>query len=138
MKFNKTALVAIIFVSVMTGCKDEKLSFDSVESGRKQANENSEFNAQAFRQAHAEYSSYSIQTRGDSTQSSECGQGDGWATIDLVKIAGNAKDVVTLKCSTASAAIGCRTADDFKSSPYASEDGKCSSEVPFPLPKIQK
>ncbi len=127
-------ILAVIALS-LTACKDE-LSFDSVESGRVQANENSEFNAKAFRQAHPEYAGYSISMRGDSTQSSKCGQGDGWASIELVKIEDGKK--VPLKCSTVSAATGCITDVDFKNRSYASQDGRCDLSIPFPLPKIQK
>lgn len=136
---KRFSMLLLLLTVALFGCDSkQKLSFESVESARKQANENAEYNAQAFRSSHAEYGSYSIQTRGDSTQAADCGQGDGWATIDLVKIENGTKLVEQLKCSTASAAIGCRTSADFKSSPYASEDGKCSTEAPFPVPKIQK
>ncbi|MCK9394184.1 MAG: hypothetical protein M0Q44_01160 [Methylobacter sp.] len=128
-------LVALAFVFSLPACKDE-LSFESVESGRVQANENSEFNAKAFRQTHPEYAGYSISMRGDSTQSAKCGQGDGWASIDLVKVEEGKK--VALKCSTVSAATGCMTDADFKARSYASQDGQCDSSLPFPLPKIQK
>ena len=127
--------VTLLSMIVLVGCSEE-LSFDSVESGRKQANENSEFNAKSFRQLHPEYQSYSISTRGDSKQSNKCGQGDGWASIDLVKIDEGKK--VAIKCSTVSGAIGCMTDTDFKSRSYASQDGKCDDSIPFPLPKIQK
>ena len=130
--------IAILVVVMLVGCDGkEKLSFDSVESGRKQANDNSMFNAQAYRSNHPEYSAYSLDMRGDSTQSAECGQGDGWASIGLYKIQDDQKIVVPLKCSTISASIGCRTDADFKSSPYASQDGKCNADLPFPVPKIK-
>lgn len=131
----KKLIIALAIVVALSGCNDE-LSFDSVESGRVQANENSEFNAKAFRQSHAEYAGYSISTRGDSTQSVSCGQGDGWASIDLVKVDEGKK--VALKCSTVSAATGCITDTDFKARSYASQDGRCDTSIPFPLPKIQK
>jgi len=137
MKLMRTAnvFVMLLVIALVTGCKDE-LSFDSVESGRIQANENSEYNAKAFRQTHVEYAGFSISMRGDSTQSTKCGQGDGWATIDLVKVDEGKK--VTLKCSTVSAATGCMTDEDFKARSYASQDGQCDTSIPFPLPKIQK
>lgn len=135
MKYS--SIIAVVGLLALTACKqEEKLSFESVESARIQANENSEFNAKAFRQSHPEYAGFSIATRGDSTQSSKCGMGDGWASIDLVSIEKGQK--IPLKCSTASAAIGCMTDVDFKSRPYASQDGICNEEIPFPLPKIQK
>jgi len=130
------ALLILALPLFLVACKGEELSFDSVESGRVQANENSEFNAKAFRQGHSEFAGYSISTRGDSTQSNKCGQGDGWASIDIVKVDEGKK--VKLKCSTVSAAIGCMTDDDFKTRTYASQEGNCDESIPFPLPKIQK
>jgi hypothetical protein len=132
---TKPIFIALLVAAICSGCKDE-LSFDSVESGRIQANENSEFNAKSFRQSHSEYAGYSLSTRGDSTQSAKCGQGDGWASIDLVKVDEGKK--IPLKCSTVSAATGCLTDVDFKARSYAAQDGQCDNSIPFPLPKIQK
>jgi len=129
-------LVLLILLTSLSACSKDELSFESVESGRVQANENSEYNAKAFRQSHSEYAGFSISMRGDSTQSSKCGQGDGWASIDLVKIDEGKK--VALKCSTVSAATGCMTDVDFKARSYAAQDGQCDTSIPFPLPKIQK
>jgi hypothetical protein len=127
----------VFLASTVVGCNEkDELSFDSVESARIQANENSEFNAKSFRQSHAEYAAFSISTRGDSTQSTKCGQGDGWASIDLVKVDEGKK--IPLKCSTVSAATGCMTDIDFKQRSYAGQDGKCDNAIPLPLPKIQK
>lgn len=126
--------IIFLVVLLLTACESQKLSFDSVESGRKQANENSQYVANQYRASHPDLAAYSISMRGDSTQSADCGQGDGWASIDLV----NKSSVIKLKCSTVSESIGCRTDEDFKSSPYASQDGRCNTEIPFPLPKIQK
>jgi hypothetical protein len=133
---KRTLLILAISI-IAAACGDSnKLSFDSVESGRKQANENSLYTATQFRQNNPQYAGFSLSMRGDSAQSAECGQGDGWASIDLVKP--DTKQTVKLKCSTVSESIGCRTDEDFKSSPYASQDGRCNTEIPFPLPKIQK
>jgi hypothetical protein len=129
-------LILLAFLTLVTACKEDTLSFDSVESARVQANENSEYNAKAFRVAHPEYTAFSISMRGDSTQSAKCGQGDGWATIDLVNIDKGVK--VVLKCSTVSAATSCMTEEDFKTRAYAANEGKCDDSIPFPLPKIQK
>ena len=136
MKIITTSVVVALALASTACTQDDLLSFESVESGRIQANENSEFNAKAFRQTHAEYAGYSISMRGDSTQSGRCGQGDGWSSIDLVKIDDGKK--IALKCSTVSAATGCLTDKDFKERSYASQDGNCNEELPFPLPKIQK
>ena len=77
-----------------------------------------------------------IISRGDSSQMPNCPQGDGWATMEFV----NAEKtrLTKVKCSTVSGATGCLEDADFKSKPFASEDGACQpvSKVPFPLPRI--
>lgn len=81
-----------------------------------------------------QYQDYKIQPNGDSTQTNECPQGDGWATLKIVR--GN--QIVEIKCSTFSAAVGCMTKEDFTTKPYSSDDGRCQStdKVPFPFKKI--
>jgi hypothetical protein len=128
----------ILLALLLTACQPNELSFDSVESARHQANENSESNAKSFRATHSEYSAWSIETSSDSTQSSKCGQGDGWATLRLIKIEGNEKRIIPLKCSTVSSALGCMSDVEFKTKSYAAQDGKCDTSLPFPLPKIDK
>ena len=128
-----------ITLAALVACdKQPELAFETVESARVQVNENAEFNAKSFRQGHPEYNSFSINMRGDSTQSNKCGQGDGWASIELIKLEGANKQVVKLKCSTVSAALGCMPEEDFKSRSYANEEGQCNNSIPFPVPKIQK
>lgn len=105
-----------------------------MEDARGTAKENAKWNAQKWRSQL--YPSWDIVGRGDSTQTPECPQGDGWASIDLVSPEKNR--IIKLKCSTVSSNIGCLEQDDFKSKSYAMEDGKCQdvSKVPFPLPKV--
>ncbi len=132
-------MVSVLAVLAITACDSQpKISFDTVESARVQVNENAEFNAKNFRQLHPEFNSYSINMRGDSTQSDKCGQGDGWASIELIKLEGDQKLVKKLKCSTVSSALGCMPEEDFKTRSYASEEGQCNESIPFPVPKIQK
>jgi hypothetical protein len=137
MKKTTKILGALSVMLVLSACDaPEKLSFDSVESARKQANENSEVNARTYRSNNPQFAGFNISMRGDSTQSEVCGQGDGWASIDLVDI--DTKQKVPLKCSTVSAAIGCLTTSDFEHKVYSSTEGKCDRSIPFPLPKILK
>ena len=130
------AALMVGLMALMSGCSSDTLSLETVESARAQANENSEFNAKSFRQTHTEYAGYSIAMRADSTQSTKCGQGDGWASIDLVNVDNGTK--VPLKCSTVSAAVGCISDLDLKARSYANHDGQCDKSLPFPVPKIQK
>ena len=124
------SIVAVLFVS----CTSEKVSFQTQEDARRQAKENGEFNAQAYRLANENVQDYRLVVRGDSTIGPDCAQGDGWASIDLVK----ENHKISLKCSTVSETIGCMTKKDFSKRSYAKEDGRCNPNVPHPLPKIAK
>lgn len=132
-------VVSFLVGIVLAGCGQQNVSFDTLETARKQAKENAEYNARAWRSQTPVTAEFGIISRGDSTQSPDCPQGDGWASIDLVNVK-TATVVTKLKCSTVSDSVGCRTDADFKASPYANEDGRCQSisKVPHPLPKIAK
>ena len=127
-------LIVLGSLFLFLACTEKKVSFQTQEDARRQAKENSEFNAQAYRLAHDDVQDYRLVMRGDSTIGPDCAQGDGWATVDLVK--GN--DKVVLKCSTISETIGCMTKKDCAKRTYAKEDGRCNPNVPHPLPKIAK
>ena len=111
----------------------EEVSFQTAEDARAQARENAQHNALAYRAQNPVYKDHDIYMRGDSTISVKCPQGDGWASVDLRL----GQKTVKLKCSTVSGAIGCMTSSDFKTKVYAQEDGKCSKEIPHPLPKLK-
>lgn len=129
--------LTLFLLLLVTGCKEETVSFDVTESARKQANENSLFNAQVFRSKHPNLVEYYISARGDSSQNNTCPQGDGWATTDLIEPTTN--KTLVIKCSTVSESIGCMTEEDFRSrESYSSQDGTCNNQIPFPIPKIQK
>jgi hypothetical protein len=134
----KKHIITIFVLTSIAAC-GKNVSFDTLETARKQAKENAEFNARVWRSQTKTYADLSIISRGDSSQEPRCPQGDGWATIDLVN-PDAPKSKVTIKCSTISDAVGCRESDDFKQSPYANEDGRCqgTDKVPHPLPKIAK
>lgn len=106
------------------------VSFDTVEEARGTARDNSLFNGQAFRQANVEYQNWSIESRGDSTQSNDCPQGDGWATLKFVSP--DQTKVINVKCSTVSANIGCLPETEFKSKPYAADDGCRTPKMQIP------
>ncbi|WP_019865166.1 hypothetical protein [Methylovulum miyakonense] len=131
-------ITAVTLFLAACGNPSPSVDFATLESARMQANDNSTYNAASFRATHPEYAEYSVSARGDSAQKDNCPQGDGWASIDLTLVAGNTKSVTALKCSTVSEAIGCMADVDFKQRSYASQDGKCDTSLPFPLPKIKK
>lgn len=131
-------VLAVLAVSCLAGCGSKDVSFATLEEAKTAARDNSLFNAQRFRAENPDVQSFTAVSNGDSTQMPDCPQGDGWATLKL--FSPDARVQVTLKCSTVSAATGCLKEVDFKTKPFASQDGHCqpTSVVPFPLPKIAK
>jgi hypothetical protein len=133
-------LSAVLTAVALTACNETKqeVSFASLEEAKGTARENAMFNAQMYRQSNILYKGWDIIGRGDSTQSNACPQGDGWATMELVNP--EKTRLVKAKCSTVSGNTGCLDDSDFKTKPFASEDGVCAplNRVPYPLPKIAK
>jgi len=136
MKFRSYTLFAVIAAALtLSACKENtKVSFDTLEQERGTANANSKFTAQKYRADSPKYKDWDIVTRGDSTQTNTCPQGDGWATISL--ISPNKASEAKIKCSTVSLNIGCLEDADFKTKVYATQEGNCQKDLPFPLPKI--
>lgn len=136
-KYIPHVALAIVASQFWFACSKPDASFETTEDARRQAKENGIQNAQLYRSQN-KLSDYDIYGRGDSTITNSCPNGDGWASNDLSQ-----KDtgkVIRLKCSTVSVALGCMTEDDFKSKPYAQEEGKCAPlvRVPHPLPKLSQ
>lgn len=134
----KFLILAAAVAAALVGCSAKEVAFDTLETARKQAKDNAEYNARKWRADTKTWAGSNIISRGDSTQSPTCPQGDGWASMDLVNE--NGQPQVKLKCSTVSDSVGCLEANDFKTKPYANEDGQCqpTSKVPHPIPKIAK
>lgn len=134
----KKFIVTSMFLSMVfvLGCgSGEKVSWETQEAARQQALDNSEHNANLFRNAN--YPHLLIRLRGDSTIGPDCKTGDGWASVDLYSE--DKSQLLELKCSTVSPTIGCMPKDDFqKRAQYASQEGTCNHEIPFPLPKVKK
>lgn len=135
-----TVIVMAIFA--MTGCgKKETVDFATLEDARHQARANGEENAKTYRAENPRFDArFKIVSHGDSTQSPECPQGDGWTTNSIMSVEGKEIEKYTIKCSTVSAALGCYLDADFVKKPFAMEEGKCqdTNKVPFPLPKLSK
>ena len=135
----KTILALSLFATLLiSACGEKEVSFATLEEAKQTARENALWNAQAYRQSNPLYKGWDIVSRGDSTQMSACPQGDGWATMDFIST--DKANQVKVKCSTVSSATGCLEDADFKTKPFAAEDGHCQAitKVPFPLPKIAK
>ncbi len=128
---------AVLVIASLTACGKD-VSFDTLEQARSQARDNATFNAQAYRQNDPRVRDWSIISNGDSTQTPQCPQGDGWASVKIVSQ--NNATTLTLKCSTVSGSVGCMPDVDFKGKPYADDEGRCQpvTKVPFPIRKIAK
>jgi hypothetical protein len=143
-KLAQIALLSLLVMVSLAGCgKEEKPlpSFSVLEDARAQAKANAEFNARGYFAENPRFDEkFKLVMHGDSSQTPECPQGDGWASFTIMKVEGKEIEKYTGKCSTVSGNIGCYLDADFKKKPYAQEDGQCqpTSKVPFPLPKLAK
>lgn len=131
-------LTLLILAIGLSACGQSDVSFATLEEAKSTARDNALFNAQRFRAENPDVKDWQAVANGDSSQMPNCPQGDGWATLKL--FSPDATRVVALKCSTVSSATGCLKDLEFKSKPFAMQDGHCqnTSVVPFPLPKIAK
>ena len=137
---NKLLAISAILLS-LSGCgKNTEVSFDTLETARAQAKENALFNAQSYRAENPRFTDHKIVAHGDSTQTTECPQGDGWASLTIMSVNGKEVEKYKIKCSTVSANIGCFMEADFIKKSYARQENSCqpTSSVPFPIPKIVK
>ena len=136
----RTILIAALAALFLAACGKQEVSFSTLEDARAQARANGEYNAQLYRAENPRFTDHKIVSHGDSTQSPDCPQGDGWATNSIMLVNGKEVEKFTVKCSTVSAALGCYLESDFIKKPFAAEEGKCqpTNKVPFPLPKLGK
>ena len=130
------SLASAAVLLTLAACGNEA-SFDTVETQRAVANDNSRYNAQKWR-AENGFEKLGILGRGDSTQQANCPQGDGWASVDLTDPA-TKQAVVKLKCSTVSGNIGCVKDEDFKArAVLAKQENSCNDDIPKTLKKIEQ
>jgi hypothetical protein len=130
------AILAVLCALFLAACGQQEVSFDTLETQRSVANENSRYNAQKWRAENGQ-EALGILTRGDSTQQANCPQGDGWASVDLTHPQ-TKQPVLKLKCSTVSGNIGCIKDEDFKArAVLAKQENSCNAEIPKTLKKIE-
>ncbi len=138
---KSTLLIAIASVVLLSACGEKKeVTADRLEEARQTAKANSEFNAQMYKAANPRFTAdFSIISRSDDTQNAKCPQGDGWADLSIMKVEGKTVDKTQLVCSKYSASVGCYRKEDFEKTPnLAQQNGRCSAEVPYPLPVLKK
>jgi hypothetical protein len=133
-------LLASIIAISLSACSKQDVSFSTLEDARATAKANGEYNAQLYRAENPRFNTHKIVSHGDSTQTPDCPQGDGWATNSIMAVNGKEVEKFTVKCSTVSVSLGCYLESDFIKKPFATDDGKCQpvAKVPFPLPKLAK
>lgn len=125
--------------ALVVGCKDE-VSADRLEEARAIAKDNATMNAQLYRAANPRFTGdYSIVARSDDGQKPSCPQGDGWASVSVMKVEGKAIDKTVLMCSTYSSSVGCYREEDFnKNENLSKQNSGCNKDVPYPLPVLKK
>lgn len=133
-------IVAAIAFTVLAACGKPQATADRLEEARSTAKSNSEYNAQLYKAANPRFTAdFSIVGRSDTTQDAGCPQGDGWASLSIMKVEGKVIDKTSLRCSTYSASVGCFREEDFvKDKTLVAEDGSCRASVPYPLPVLKK
>lgn len=139
MKYIITLLFLGSIVGTLTGC-NEKASSNAMEEARATAKDNATTNAQLYRAANPRFTGeYSIVSRSDDGQTPDCPQGDGWASVSIMKVEGKTVDKTVLMCSTYSTSIGCYREEDFNKNPnLAKQNSGCSRDVPYPIPVLKK
>lgn len=127
--------------------KDNAFSFQTVEEQRAQGRANAGASAAEYQRQNPRIAGWETIVKADSTHSSTCPQGDGWAEVVFMRTEreeGKTKNLdvqkATVMCSTVSSTQGCvmvSPTDNWSKHPAKSRDGQCAStdEVPFPLPK---
>jgi hypothetical protein len=154
---------AIITAALLTACgpknvdqvmkdggqvsKDMAFSFQTVEEQRAQGRANAGASAAEYQRQNPRIQGWETITKADTTHSSTCPQGDGWAEVVFMRSEreeGKTKNLeiqkATVMCSTVSSTQGCvmvAPTDNWAKHPGKMQDGQCAStrEVPFPLPK---
>ena len=139
MKFKIAASLIVMSMS-LAACGPDKVSPDRLEEARSTAKTNSEFNAQMYRAANPRFTAdFQIISRSDTSQNAECPQGDGWVNVSIMKVEGKTVDKTALMCSTYSSSVGCYRQEDFdKDKNLSGQDGRCRTDVPYPLPLLKK
>lgn len=138
MKF--TTLVGSLVIAMSLAACNEPATADRLEEARSIAKANAEYNAALYKAANPRFTAdFNIIGRSDTTQTSQCPQGDGWASLSIMKVEGKIVDKTSLRCSTYSTSVGCYREEDFvKDKQLATEDGVCRKEVPYPIPVLKK
>ena len=142
-------LPAMIVVALLAACgKPESSSFATVEEQRAQGRSNASMVASEYQRQNPRIQGWEAIVKADSSHTSSCPQGDGWAEVVFMRTErtdGTTKNLTvekaTVMCSTVSINEGCvmvNPVNNWDKFPKKSMDGQCGNlaEVPMPLPKV--
>jgi hypothetical protein len=127
--------------------KSNAFTFQTVEEQRAQGRANAGASAAEYQRQNPRIQGWETIVKADTTHSSTCPQGDGWAEVVFMRserAEGKTQNLqiekATVMCSTVSSTQGCvmvNPVDNWSKHPAKAQDGQCAStlEVPFPLPK---
>lgn len=146
-----TMLVAISAALVLIACgKTEPpvSAFATVEEQRAQGRANAAMVASEYQRQNPRIQGWEAVVKADSSHTSTCPQGDGWAEVVFMRVDrvdGSTKNLnvekATVMCSTVSVNEGCvmvLPVNNWDKHPKKAMDGTCgnTAEVPMPLPKV--
>jgi hypothetical protein len=147
----KTRIFAAIgLLATLLGCSKEPeiSSFNTVEEQRAQGRANAAATAADYQRQNPRILGWESIVKADTSHSSVCPQGDGWAEVVFMRTEraeASTKNLqiekATVMCSTVSFNEGCvmvSPTDNWSKHPKKAVDGQCANtnEVPFPLPKV--
>jgi hypothetical protein len=161
---KKLIVVSMLVLAALAGCggqdakqlmaegqklgKGQEVPFATVEEQRGQGRANAAASAAEYQRQNPRILGWEAIVKADTSHSSKCPQGDGWAEVVFMRTErneGTTKNLqvekATVMCSTVSTAKGCvmiAPVDNWSKHPEKAVDGQCASthEVPFPLPKV--
>ncbi len=143
-----TIVALSILMLAACGKKEEVSSFATVEEQRAQGRANAYVVAAEYQRQNPRLLGWEAIVKADSSHTSNCPQGDGWAEVVFMRTEradGSTKNLqvekATVMCSTVSVNEGCvmvAPVDNWTKHPKKTMDGTCgnTNEVPMPLPKV--
>ena len=132
---KKALILAFACLVALSACKEDAVPQEIVDQNMIISQRNAEFNATKFRNERYP-DALRVMMDSDSTISTYCRFGDGWASGKL-EMPDNTE--VDVKCQTNGSGkgfAGCLLKSDFASKSFADEDGVCSTTITS-LPKFK-
>lgn len=141
-------LILMLLALAACGKKEDVSAFATVEEQRAQGRSNASMVAAEYQRQNPRIQGWEAIVKADSSHTSTCPQGDGWAEVVFMRTErtdGTTKNLTvekaTVMCSTVSVNEGCvmvAPTNNWDKYPKKTMDGQCGNvaEVPMPLPKV--